>query len=152
MAIYQVITIGDEILREKAKIVTKFDERINKLLNSMIETLAKEEGIGLAAPQIGVSKRVIIAYKEDEDKIIEVINPEITSLKGEEFGEEGCLSVPGKVGLVKRAKSIVVIGQDAKGDQIKYEAEGMFARILQHEIDHLNGILFVDKMEKVEKY
>ncbi|MDD2370724.1 MAG: peptide deformylase [Firmicutes bacterium] len=152
MAIYQIVTIGDDILRDKAKKVTKFDERIYKLLNNMMETLIKEDGVGLAAPQIGVSKRVIIAFKEDEDKIIEVINPEIISSSGEECGEEGCLSVPGKVGLVKRAKDIVVIGQNAKGESIQYKASGMFARILQHEIDHLNGILFIDKVEKVEKY
>ncbi len=152
MAVYQIVTIGDEILREKAKVVTKFDDRIIKLLNNMMETLKMEDGVGLAAPQIGVSKRVIIAFKEDEDKIIEVINPEIISSLGEECGEEGCLSVPGKVGLVKRAKDIVVSGQNAKGESIEYNASGMFARIIQHEIDHLNGILFVDKIEKVEKF
>ena len=152
MAIYQIVTIGDEILRERAKEVTKFDERIYKLLNNMMETLIKEDGVGLAAPQIGVSKRVIIAYKEDIDKVIEIINPEIISASGEQIGEEGCLSVPGKVGSVKRANNIVVTGQNADGQPIEYHATGMFARILQHEIDHLNGILFVDKIEKVEKF
>ncbi len=151
MAVYQVITVGDEILRGKAKIVTKFDDRISKLLNSMMETLEKEDGVGLAAPQIGISKKVILAFKEDEDKFIELINPEIISINGEECGEEGCLSVPGKIGLVKRAKNIVVTGQNAKGELIQYEATGMFARILQHEIDHLNGILFIDKIEKEDK-
>ena len=152
MAIYQIVTIGDDILRERAKEVTKFDERIYKLLNNMMETMMKEDGVGLAAPQIGVSKRVIIAYKEDVDKVIEIINPEITSASGEQIGEEGCLSVPGKVGSVKRANNIVVTGQNADGQTIEYHATGMFARILQHEIDHLNGILFVDKIEKVENF
>lgn len=148
MAVYQVVTIGDEILREKAKEVTKFDDRIYKLLNNMMETLLKEDGVGLAAPQIGVSKRVIIAYHEESDKVIELINPEIVSFSGEEIDSEGCLSVPGRLGKVSRAKDIVVKGQNAEGQPIQINASGMFARIIQHEIDHLNGILFIDKLEK----
>ncbi len=151
MAIYQVVTIGDEILREKAKEVTKFDDRIYKLLNNMMETLMKEDGVGLAAPQIGVSKRVIIAYQEENDKVIELINPEIITTSGEVIDSEGCLSVPGRVGKVSRAKDIVVRGQNADGQPIQINASGMFARIIQHEIDHLNGILFIDKLEKEEK-
>lgn len=148
MAVYQVVTIGDDILREKAKEVTKFDDRIYKLLNNMMETLMKEDGVGLAAPQIGVSKRVIIAYHEESDKVIELINPEIVSFSGEEIDSEGCLSVPGRLGKVSRAKDIVVKGQNAEGQPIQINASGMFARIIQHEIDHLNGILFIDKLEK----
>lgn len=150
MAVYQVVTIGDEILRDKAKEVTKFDDRIYKLLNNMMETLTKEDGVGLAAPQIGVSKRVIIAYHEENDKVIELINPEIISTSGEVIDNEGCLSVPGRVGKVNRAKDIVVRGQNADGEPIQFNASGMFARIIQHEIDHLNGILFIDKLEKEE--
>lgn len=150
MAVYQVVTIGDEILRAKAKEVTKFDDRIYKLLNNMMETLIQEDGVGLAAPQIGVSKRVIIAYQEENDKVIELINPEIISSSGEVIDNEGCLSVPGRIGKVNRAKDIVVKGQNADGEPIQINASGMFARIIQHEIDHLNGILFVDKLEKEE--
>lgn len=150
MAIYQVVTIGDEILREKAKEVTKFDDRIYKLLNNMMETLSQEDGVGLAAPQIGVSKRVIIAYNEESDTIVEVINPEIISNSGEIIDNEGCLSVPGRVGKVNRAKDIVVKGQNAAGKPVEFNASGMFARIIQHEIDHLDGILFIDKLEKEE--
>ncbi|KAF0091407.1 MAG: peptide deformylase [Fusobacteria bacterium] len=150
MAVYQVVTIGDEILRDKAKEVTKFDDRIYKLLNNMMETLMKEDGVGLAAPQIGVSKRVIIAYHEENDKVIELINPEIISASGEVIDNEGCLSVPGRVGKVNRSKDIVVRGQNADGEPIQFNASGMFARIIQHEIDHLNGILFIDKLEKEE--
>ncbi len=150
MAVYQVITIGDEILREKAKEVTKFDERIYKLLNNMMETLTQEDGVGLAAPQIGVLKRIIIAYNEESDSVIELINPEIVSYSGEIVDNEGCLSVPGRVGKVNRAKDIVVRGQNAVGEPIEINATGMFARIIQHEIDHLNGILFIDKLEKEE--
>lgn len=150
MAVYQVVTIGDEILREKAKEVTKFDDRIYKLLNNMMETLTQEDGVGLAAPQIGVSKRVIIAYNEEIDEVVEIINPEIVSFSGEIIDNEGCLSVPGRVGKVNRAKEIVVKGQNADGKLIEFNASGMFARIIQHEIDHLNGILFIDKLEKEE--
>lgn len=150
MAVYQVVTIGDEILRDKAKEVTKFDDRIYKLLNNMMETLTQEDGVGLAAPQIGVSKRVIIAYNEEIDEVVELINPEIVSYSGEIIDNEGCLSVPGRVGKVNRAKDIVVRGQNAEGKPVEFKASDMFARIIQHEIDHLNGILFIDKLEKEE--
>lgn len=150
MAVYQVVTIGDEILREKAKEVTKFDERIYKLLNNMMETLTQQDGVGLAAPQIGVSKRVIIAYNEERDTVVELINPEIVSYSGEIVDNEGCLSVPGRVGRVNRAKDIVVKGKNAAGQPVELKATGMFARIIQHEIDHLDGILFIDKLEKEE--
>jgi peptide deformylase len=152
MAVYQVVTIGDEILREKAKEVTKFDDRIYKLLNNMMETLTQEDGVGLAAPQIGVSKRVIIAYNEEIDEVVELINPEIVSYSGEVVDNEGCLSVPGRVGKVNRAKDIIVRGQNADGKPIELNASDMFARIIQHEIDHLNGILFIDKLEKEEDF
>jgi peptide deformylase len=152
MAVYQVVTIGDEILREKAKEVTKFDDRIYKLLNNMMETLTQEDGVGLAAPQIGVSKRVIIAYNEEIDEVVELINPEIVSYSGEVVDNEGCLSVPGRVGKVNRAKDIIVRGQNADGKPIEFNASDMFARIIQHEIDHLNGILFIDKLEKEEDF
>lgn len=151
MARYTVLTIGEDILRNQAREVTKFDERIEKLLENMLETMNQEDGVGLAAPQIGISKRVIITYKEDEDKVIELINPEILEVEGEAYGQEGCLSVPGKIGRVKRARKIRVRGRNAKGESVEFEAEDMFARILQHEIDHLNGILFVDKAEQVEE-
>ena len=117
----------------------------------MIETLHKEDGVGLAAPQIGISKRVIIAYNEEDDKIYELINPVIIESEGIVSGQEGCLSVPGRIGTVKRFVKIVVEGQNAKGDKIKIEAKDMFARVLQHEIDHLNGILFIDKAENIEE-
>ena len=151
MAIYNVITVGDEILKVNAKEVTKFDDRIEKLIRNMIETLHKEDGVGLAAPQIGISKRVIIAYNEEDDKIYELINPVIIESEGIVSGQEGCLSVPGRIGTVKRFVKIVVEGQNAKGDKIKIEAKDMFARVLQHEIDHLNGILFIDKAENIEE-
>lgn len=151
MAIYNVITVGDEILKSNAKEVTKFDDRIDKLIRNMIETLNEEDGVGLAAPQIGISKRVIIAYKEEEDRLIEVINPVIVESEGECLGKEGCLSVPGKIGDVNRFTKIVVEGKNKRGENIRIIATDMFARILQHEIDHLNGILFIDKAENIEE-
>lgn len=151
MAIYNVVTVGDEILKVNAKEVTKFDDRIEKLIRNMIETLHEEDGVGLAAPQIGISKRVIIAYNEEDDKIYELINPVIIESEGLVSGKEGCLSVPGRIGTVKRFVKIVVEGQNAKGDKIKIEAKDMFARVLQHEIDHLNGVLFIDKAENIEE-
>ena len=151
MAIYNVITVGDEILKSNANEVTKFDDRIDKLIRNMIETLNEEDGVGLAAPQIGISKRVIIAYKEEEDRLIEVINPVIVESEGECLGKEGCLSVPGKIGDVNRFTKIVVEGKNKRGENIRIIATDMFARILQHEIDHLNGILFIDKAENIEE-
>ena len=151
MAIYNVVTVGDEILKVKAKEVSKFDERIEKLVRNMIETLNEEDGVGLAAPQVGISKRVIIAYDEENDTIYELVNPVIIESEGSALGKEGCLSVPGKIGSVKRFTRIVVEGKNAKGNDIRIEAKDMFARILQHEIDHLNGILFIDKAEDIEE-
>ena len=152
MARYKVVTIGDGILKERAREVGKFDDRITRLLENMKETMFEEDGVGLAAPQIGISKRVIVAYKEDEDRVLELVNPELVEMEGEVLGQEGCLSVPGKLGQVRRAERVLVRGQDAAGNPVEIEAEGMFARILQHEIDHLNGILFVDRAETLEDF
>lgn len=151
MAIYNIVTVGDKILKINAKEVTKFDVRIEKLIKNMTETLHEKDGVGLAAPQVGISKRVIIAYNEEDGKIYELINPVIIRSEGVISGKEGCLSVPGRIGTVRRFVKIVVEGQKAKGDKIKIEAKDMFARVLQHEIDHLNGILFIDKAENIEE-
>lgn len=148
MAIYQVLRIGDPFLKETAKEVTKFDDRITKLVNNMKDTMVSQDGVGLAAPQIGISKRVIIV--DDGTGTIEVINPEITFFEGEAWGEEGCLSVPDRMGQVKRWTKITVKGFDQKGNEITIEAEDLLARILQHEIDHLNGVLFVEKAVDIE--
>ena len=148
MAIYQVLKIGDPFLKETAKEVTKFDERINKLVNNMTDTMKAYDGVGLAAPQIGISKRVIIV--DDGNGLIEVINPEIVECNGEAVGEEGCLSVPDRMGQVKRYTSVTVKGFDSKENPITIEAEDLLARILQHEIDHLNGILFIEKATDIE--
>ncbi len=146
MAVYQVVKIGDPVLRENAVKVKKINRNIEKLLDNMTDTMYDAPGVGLAAPQIGVSKRVIIV--DIGEGLIELINPEILSISDKYESEvEGCLSVPGIQGEVSRPAEVSVEGLNRKGEKIKINAKGLLARALQHEIDHLNGILFVDKAE-----
>lgn len=147
MAVYEIVKIGDEILRERAKEVFRVNDNVRKLLRNMVDTMVDAEGIGLAAPQIGIPKRVIVVAMEN--RIIELINPEIVNFKGEEIGTEGCLSIPGIVAEVPRAVHVTVAGLDGEGKKTNIEAEGLLARALQHEIDHLDGILIVDKAVKI---
>jgi peptide deformylase len=136
-------------LRQKAKKVHRFDPSLQKLINDMFETMRVSNGVGLAAPQIALSIRVFVA--EYEDRKVAVFNPEIVKAEGEELGTEGCLSIPGYVGEnIRRAAKIVVKGQDVHGKNIRVNAEGWFARIMQHEIDHLDGILFTDRLDSPE--
>jgi len=147
MAVYQIVRMGEQILREKAQEVTKITPNIHKLLDNMAETMYEANGVGLAAPQIGVPKRVVVI--DSGEGLIELINPVIIEKKGEELDQEGCLSIPNLIGDVKRAKSIVAQALNRDGELMEYEAEGLLARAFQHEVDHLNGILFVDVAEKV---
>lgn len=144
MAVYQVVKIGDPVLREVAKEVPKVTPNIVKLLVNLADTLKAANGVGLAAPQIGISKRVIVV--DAGNGLIELINPEIIAQEGQETDFEGCLSIPGKEGEVTRAKKVTVRGWNKNGETITVHGEDLQARALQHEIDHLNGILFVDKM------
>ncbi|MFA5535680.1 MAG: peptide deformylase [Bacillota bacterium] len=144
MAVYKILEVGDDILRTKAKEVVNFNDSIKRLLRNMEDTMYDADGVGLAAPQIGVSKRVIIV--DVGDGLIELINPVIEQFEGEEEDQEGCLSVPGRQGIVKRAASVKVSALDRAGNNIVIDAEGLLARALQHEIDHLEGILFIDKL------
>jgi len=149
MAIHKVITAENAILRQKAKKVHRFDPSISKLINDMFETMHEAHGVGLAAPQIALSLRIFVA--EYEERKIALVNPEIIKAEGEELGTEGCLSIPGYVGdNIRRATKVVVKGHNAHGKTIKVTAEGWFARILQHEIDHLDGILFLDRLDRPE--
>ncbi len=149
MAIHKIITTENPILRQKAKKVHRFDPSIAKLIDDMFETMHAAHGVGLAAPQIATSLRVFVA--EFEEHKIAMVNPEIIKAEGEELGSEGCLSIPGYVGdNIRRATSVVVKGQDARGKAIRVRAEGWFARILQHETDHLDGILFLDRLDRPE--
>lgn len=143
MAVYKIVTLGDPILREKAQPVKKITPNLLKLLDNMAETMYAAPGVGLAAPQIGVGKRVIVV--DVGDGLVELINPEIVAAEGTEIGLEGCLSIPRVQGEVPRSARVVVRGLDRDGKEREYKAEGLFARALQHEIDHLDGILFIDK-------
>ena len=149
MAIHKVITAENPILRRKAKKIHRFDPSIQKLAEDMFETMHAARGVGLAAPQIAQSIRIFVA--EFEDHKVAMVNPEIVKAEGEVLGIEGCLSIPGYIGEnIRRAEKIVVKGQDVRGKAIKVNAEGWFARVLQHEIDHLDGILFLDRLDRPE--
>ncbi len=158
MAIRKIITAENPILRQKGKKVHRFDASIQKLINDMFETMHLVHGVGLAAPQIALSWRIFVAEYEEhkaDDSIVHhkvaMVNPEIIKAEGEELGTEGCLSIPGYVGdNIRRATKVTVKGQDARGKPMRVNAEGWFARILQHEIDHLDGILFLDRLDRPE--
>lgn len=145
---YQIVCIGDPILREKAVEVKRFNENLHQLLDDMAETLYAADGVGLAAPQVGISKQVVVVDIGDEHGLIELINPKIVASEGVEEDVEGCLSVPGKSGIVKRAKKVTVEAQDRDGKPFTIKGEDLLARAFQHEIDHLKGILYVDIMER----
>ncbi|MGI6185362.1 peptide deformylase [Brevibacillus sp. MCWH] len=148
MAIRTIVKHPDPILREKAAVVTKFNANLHKLLDDMAETMYDADGVGLAAPQVGVSKRVIVM--DCGEGLIEVVNPEIIAYEGEQFDyPEGCLSIPGLRGDVRRHKWIKLRGQDRYGNVFEMEADDLLSRCAQHEIDHLNGILFIDIADRV---
>ena len=149
MAIHKIITSENPILRQKAKKVHRFDASMQKLVDDMFETMHAAHGAGLAAPQIALSIRLFVA--EYEENKIALFNPEIIKAEGEELGTEGCLSIPGYAGdNIRRAASVVVKGQDVRGKPVRVKAEGWYARVLQHEIDHLDGILFLDRLDRPE--
>lgn len=150
MAIRMIVKEPDPILRKISKPVPKITPNIHKLLDNMADTMYDAHGVGLAAPQIGVPKRVIIVdTAEEEQELIELINPEIVKSSGEQLGPEGCLSIPGINGDVKRFEKVTVKGLDRDGHEVTIKAEGFLARVFQHEIDHLNGILFTDIAESI---
>lgn len=151
MAIYNIVKKEDPILRKKAKEVLEVTPKITKLIQNMTSTMYKEKGIGLAAPQVGFSKRVIVVDIGDEHGLYALVNPVIVEKKGAENGTEGCLSCPEEYGEVIRAKQIVVEGLNEKGEPVRIQAEGLLARAFQHEIDHLDGILFIDKATNLRR-
>lgn len=146
MAVYQIVEIGADVLREKAKEVKEVNSSITKLLDNMVDTMHSAEGVGLAAPQIGVSKRVIVVQVDDQ--LVELINPVILEKEGANTAEEGCLSIPNMTGDVVRAAKVRVQGLNRQGEMVDIRADRLLARALQHEIDHLEGILFVDVAKK----
>ena len=143
MAIRNIVQVGDDVLRKKCFEVTDFGKKTWELLDDMKDTLNKAQGAGLAAPQVGVLRRIFIV--DVEEGFFEFLNPEIISEKGEQFGIEGCLSVKGKWGDVKRPSTVVVKYQDRNGKFHKLTANDFFAKAICHENDHLNGILYTDK-------
>ncbi len=156
MSVREIITTPHPTLRRKARPVTRFDESLQTLIDDMVETMRDAPGVGLAAPQVNVPLRVIVVeYGENEDappKLYVVVNPEITRHSREtEVGVEGCLSIPGLLGDVERYTRITVRGRSRRGQPMKLKLEGWTARIFQHEIDHLNGVLFTDKALSIYK-
>lgn len=149
MAILPIRKEGDPILRQKAKPVAKVTKRIVRLLQDMEETMYAADGIGLAAPQVGVSERLIVV--DVGDGPVHLVNPVLASGEGSSVDREGCLSIPGVSGYVERYERVVVTGLDAKGRPRRIQADGLFARALQHEIDHLDGILFIDKATGISR-
>ena len=149
MAILPVYCIPEPVLRQKAKRVRTVDGSIKKLVGDMIETMHSASGVGLAAPQVGVSLRVIVIGIPEEEDIV-LVNPQIVRRRGERLVNEGCLSVPGYVGQIKRAESVRAKGQGLDGKEIRIKAEGLLAEALEHEIDHLNGVLYIDYLESMD--
>ena len=147
MAIRNIVKEGDSVLRKNCRPVTDFNDRLHELLDDMRDTLAQSGGVGLAAPQVGVLRRAVLVLETnveegEEEYVIELINPEIISTAGEQDGPEGCLSVPGQFGLVKRPERVRVRAQDRDGNWFEVEGEGLTARCFCHEIEHLDGIVY----------
>ena len=146
MAIRKIVEIGDDKLRKQCKPVEKFDMRLRVLLKDMADTMYKANGVGLAAPQVGILRRVVVV--DVGDGLIEMVNPEIIHTEGEQTGPEGCLSVPGRSGVDTRPNIVTVRYQDRDGVEYEATAEEFLARAFCHEIDHLDGTLYVDKMDR----
>jgi len=169
MPLLKILTYPDPVLRKKCEPVEEIDDDLLKLLDDMADTMYQAPGVGLAASQVGITKRVIVAdikpreriseSPEDEEillppdrsELIELINPEIVFSEGEVVGEEGCLSIPGFVSDVKRKYNVVVEGYNRDGEPIQIECEDLLARVFQHEIDHIDGILFIDRLGRLKR-
>jgi len=159
MTILKIITLPDPVLRRKARPIARFDSNLQSLINDMIDTMREAPGVGLAAPQVGRSDRLIVVeYPEDDEiedapkKLFVVVNPELKAISEEvEMGIEGCLSIPGLHGEVERALAVTVKGLTRHGQPVKIKSKGWLARIFQHEIDHLDGVVFTDRATKVWK-
>lgn len=145
MAIRKIVKLGeDDVLRKHSRVVDKFDKRLAVLLDDLADTMYEADGAGLAAPQVGILKRAVVV--DVGEGLLELVNPEILSSEGSQMCIEGCLSVPGRRGRVERPEKVRVHAQDRKGKHIEVEAEGFLANAICHELDHLDGIVYVDKM------
>ena len=150
MTFIPIRALPDPILRQKSKRVRAIDGSIQKLIGDMIETMHATGGVGLAAPQVGVPLRVIVIGIPGEEDIA-LINPEVVRRTGERLIDEGCLSIPGYIGQIKRAMSVRVKGRDLTGKEIRIKATELLAEVLEHEIDHLNGVLYIDYLDSMDK-
>ena len=149
MGIRKIVKIGDDTLRKICRQQEKFDARLAVLLKDMAETMYKAEGVGLAGPQVGILRRVaVVDITEDHSGLIELINPVIIETEGTQTGREGCLSVPGRQGVVTRPQKVKVQFQNRKGEWMQIETEGFEARAICHELDHLDGTLYIDVMDR----
>ena len=148
MALRNIIEEGDPILRKRSRKVEEVNDRIRMILDDMVETMREAEGVGLAAPQVGILRRMFVAEPEP-GKVYYMINPEITDKEGAQKSNEGCLSVPGYMGIVERPEKIKIKGLDYYGNMQEHDLEGFEARVMCHENDHLDGILYTDKAEKM---
>lgn len=146
MAVRTIREDGDEILRKKSRVVEVIDDKIRELLDDMVETMHKANGVGLSAVQVGILKRIVVIDLYDERGPIKLINPVITKSKGEQEVEEGCLSFPNQYGKIRRPTEVTMEALDENGEKIKIKAKGLLAQAICHELDHLDGILFVDKI------
>lgn len=146
MAQREIVRFGDDTLRKKCREVTEFDEKLWILLDDMYETMMNNNGVGLAAPQVGILRRVVVIDVDDDNGKIELVNPVIVGMRGKQVESEGCLSEPGKYGYVKRPAKVKVQALNRYGKPVTYIGTGLLARAFCHEIDHLNGILFSDKV------
>lgn len=149
MSVLQIRKAGDPVLKEQAAPVSRIDHRIRSLLDDMARTMDNAAGVGLAAPQVGVSLRIIVI--DVGDGLVELINPEIVEAEGSECGSEGCLSIPEVFGEVERSAKVTVQAVKRNGKKVCFSASGLLARALQHEIDHLDGILFIDRAKSIYK-
>jgi len=150
MAIRNIVLEGDEILRKRCKEVKEVDDRIRMILDDLTETMRNKDGLGIAAPQVGIMRRILVVEPE-KGELLELINPVIIESSGVQTGEEGCLSVPGYVGVVERPEFIKVEALDRHGNKAVHEATGLKAVAISHEIDHLEGVLYVDKATDVHE-
>ncbi len=150
MAVREICCLPNQVLKRKAKRVPAIDRSIQRLIDDMVETMQQASGVGLAAPQVGVSLRVVVIQLPDEPPMA-LVNPEVVRRTGEREVTEGCLSIPGYFGEVKRSVSVAVRGVDRSGKSIRVRGTGLLAQALEHELDHLNGVLFIDHLDSPDK-
>ncbi len=150
MAVLPIHVLPDPILRQKSKRVRSIDGSIQRLVGNMIETMHSAGGVGLAAPQVGIPFRVIVIGIPGEEDVV-LINPQMVRRTGERLVAEGCLSIPGYVGQIKRARSVTVKGRDQNGKEIRIKADELLAQVLEHEMDHLNGVLYIDHLDSTDE-